>query len=63
MTTSLDGLKDNLRGQENQWTKERTIEIILFEEQREKIKEKWTEPQRWENSKSNNISNGSMNIY
>ena len=50
MTTSLDGLTDNLRGQKNQWTKERPIEIMLFEEQREKIKEKWTEPQRWENS-------------
>ena len=38
MKNSLDGLKKNLRGQKNQWTKERTIEIMLFEKQREKSK-------------------------
>lgn len=40
MTNSLDGLKENLRGQKNQWIKERTIEIMLFEKQREKKSKK-----------------------
>lgn len=40
MTNSLDGLKENLRGQKNLWTKERTIEIMLFEKQREKKSKK-----------------------